>query len=193
MKILLIRGPNNKKAIDLSHYSSSEPRGLQNLASYFSEKHEVEIFDMAIDKASLRDKMIGSNYDLCGISSACNDIFIIKKLAREIKKIKNIPVFIGGFQVKKTPELFISKYIDYIILETTKNNLQLMLKEVGESISFNVSGIIKKNQKIEKSQFVDENFDVDRRLTEKYEKIYSYFIYNKVALVNFLVNSNVYS
>ena len=193
MKILLIRGPNNKKAIDLSHYSSSEPRGLQNLASYFSEEHEVEIFDMAIDKASLRDKVISSNYDLCGISSACNDIFIIKKLAREIKKIKNIPVFIGGFQVKKTPELFISKYIDYIILETTKNNLQLMLKEVGENISFSVSGIIKKNQKIEKSQFVDENFDVDRRLTEKYEKSYSYFIYNKVALVNFLGNSNIYS
>ena len=78
-------------------------------------------------------------------------------------------------------------------METTKNNLQLVLKEVGENISFNVSGIIKKNQKIEKSQFVDENFDVDRRLTEKYEKSYSYFIYNKVALVNFLGNSNIYN
>ena len=101
MKILLIRGPNNKKAIDLSHYNSSEPRGLQNLASYFSEEHEVEIFDMAIDKASLRDKMIGSNYDLCGISSACNDIFIIKKLAREIKKIKIYLYSLVVFKLKK--------------------------------------------------------------------------------------------
>lgn len=192
MKILLIRGPNNKKALDLSHYKPSEPRGLQSLASYFSKNHELEVFDMAFEKVSISKRLENTDYDLCGISSGCNDIFIIKKLAKEIKKLKNIPIFIGGFQVKKTPELFISKYIDYIILETSKKNLDIIIEDVKKKKRL-VTGMIPNNNISKETSFVDERFEINRSFTKKYEKDYSYFILKKVALVEFYKNNNIYN
>ena len=56
MNILLIRGPANNKAIDLSHYTFSEPLGLQMLYSVLSEENSVEIFDMLADKTTLEKK-----------------------------------------------------------------------------------------------------------------------------------------
>ena len=96
MNILLIRGPANNKAIDLSHYTFSEPLGLQMLYSVLSKENSVEIFDMLADKTTLEKKLNEKQFDFCGISSACSDIFMIKDLARKIKKIKDIPIFIGG-------------------------------------------------------------------------------------------------
>lgn len=194
MKILLIRGPNNKKSIDLSHYTFSEPRGLQLLSSFFSEKHEVEIFDMMVEKNSIEDKINEEDYDLCGISSSCNDIFIIKNLAKKIKKTKNIPIFIGGFQVKKTPKLFLSKNIDYIILETTKENLQKIMDEVEKGEQFQTDGILKNSYKTQElsNVFCDEEFQVNRDFTEKYKNNYSYFIYKPVVLLEFYKEKDIY-
>ena len=144
MNILLIRGAVNKKAIDLSHYTFSEPLGLQMLYSILSEQHNVEIFDMLADKKSLAFKLDEKSYDICGISSACNDIFMIKKLARKIKKIRNIPIFIGGYQVRKTPELFKSKYIDFIMVETNRENLYEMLYSITNSKSHEITGVLRR-------------------------------------------------
>ena len=88
MNILLIRGPANNKAIDLSHYTFSEPLGLQMLYSVLSKENSVEIFDMLADKTTLEKKLNEKQFDFCGISSACSDIFMIKDLARKIKKVK---------------------------------------------------------------------------------------------------------
>ena len=195
MKILLIRGPNNKKAIDLSHYTFSEPRGLQLLAGFFSKNHEVELFDMMVEKKSIEKKIKEGHYDLCGISSSCNDIFIIKELAKKIKKVKDMPIFIGGFQVKKTPQYFLSKNIDYIVLDTTKKNFQLISDEVENGKPFESSGILKKFDNLEKCNktFVDDVFLCDRRYTEKYMNSYSYFIYKPVVLLEFYKEKDLIS
>lgn len=187
MNILLIRGPQNKKSIDLSHYTFSEPRGLQMLAGFFGKNHKVEIFDMMAEKISIEEKILNNKYDLCGISSACNDIFIIKNIAQKIKKTKDIPIFVGGFQVKKTPELFKSKNIDYIVVGTNGENLSLMLKEIQEKTSVEIKGILKKTSVFLKNDFgfSDEEFELERFYTEKYKRKYTYFIYKPSVLFDF--------
>lgn len=187
MNILLIRGAVNKKAIDLSHYTFSEPLGLQMLYSILSEQHNVEIFDMLADKKSLEFKLDEKSYDICGISSACNDIFMIKKLARKIKKIRNIPIFIGGYQVRKTPELFKSKYIDFIMVETNRENLYEMLYSITNSKSHEITGVLTRKSDFKECQLrgIEETFEINRESVEKYKNKYSYFLYKPVVLMEF--------
>lgn len=187
MNILLVRGGVNKKAIDLSHYTFSEPLGLQMLYSVLSEQHNVEIYDMLADKIPLEQKLLENSYDVCGISSACNDIFMIKKLARRIKKNKKIPIFIGGYQVRKTPELFKSKHIDFIMVETNRENLSEMLDSIEQGNQKELMGVLTKKTNFEKCQLreVEQSFEINRESVAKYKDKYSYFIYKPVILMEF--------
>lgn len=194
MNILLIRGPANNRAIDLSHYTFSEPLGLQMLYSVLSEENNVEIFDMLADKTALEKKLNEKQFDFCGISSACSDIFMIKNLARKIKKIKDIPIFIGGYQVKKTPELFKSRHIDFIMIETNRENLHKMIKSVKKNDSNKLTGILRKSLNFEdcKLSGLEESFEINRKSVIKYKDKYSYFIYKPVTLMEFYKKDNVF-
>ena len=194
MNILLIRGPANNKAIDLSHYTFSEPLGLQMLYSVLSEENSVEIFDMLADKTTLEKKLNEKQFDFCGISSACSDIFMIKDLARKIKKVKDIPIFIGGYQVKKTPELFKSKHIDFIMIETNKENLYKMTESVKRNNSTSkLKGVLRKSLNFEDCELreVEKTFEISRDSVKKYKKKYSYFIYKPVTLIEFYKKDTV--
>ena len=193
MNILLIRGPANTKAIDLSHYTFSEPLGLQMLYSVLSEQNNVEIFDMLADKTILENKLNEKEYNICGISSACSDIFIIKDLARKIKKIKDIPIFIGGYQVKKTPKLFKSQYIDFIMIETNKENLDKMIESIKENNNNKLTGVLRKSLNFENCELkgLEETFEINRDSVKKYRKKYSYFIYKPVILMEFYKENNI--
>ena len=193
MNILLIRGPANNKAIDLSHYTFSEPLGLQMLYSVLSEQNNVEIFDMLADKTILENKLNEKEYNICGISSACSDIFIIKDLARKIKKIKDIPIFIGGYQVKKTPKLFKSQYIDFIMIETNKENLDKMIESIKENNNNKLTGVLRKSLNFENCELkgLEETFEINRDSVKKYRKKYSYFIYKPVILMEFYKENNI--
>ena len=193
MNILLIRGPANTKAIDLSHYTFSEPLGLQMLYSVLSEQNNVEIFDMLADKTILENKLNEKEYNICGISSACSDIFIIKDLARKIKKIKDIPIFIGGYQVKKTPKLFKSQYIDFIMIETNKENLDKMIESIKENNNNKLTGVLRKSLNFENCELkgLEETFEINRQSVKKYRKKYSYFIYKPVILMEFYKENNI--
>lgn len=184
MNILLIRGPNNKNALDLSHYTNSEPRGLQILAHFFSEQgHRVKIIDLAI-KNEIIPPM--ENFDLCGISSSCSDILGIKNLAKDIKSKRDIPIFVGGYQVKKTPNLYLSEYIDLIITETNSNTLKELIFKVENSSSFS-------DKIIGDSKITDEVLPYNSSFTEKYRKDYSYFIYKNSSLIEFYKETDLIS
>lgn len=193
MNILLIRGPTNNKAIDLSHYTFSEPLGLQMLYYVLSEENSVEIFDMLADKTTLEKKLNEKQFDFCGISSACSDIFMIKDLARKIKKIKDIPIFIGGYQVKKTPELFKSRHIDFIMIETNKENLHKMIEAVKKNNNDKLKGVLRKSLNFEECELsgIEETFEISRNSVEQYKKKYSYFIYKPVTLMEFYKKDTV--
>lgn len=186
MNILLIRGPQSKNAIDLSHYTFSEPMGLQMLYGVLKENNNVEIFDMMVEKITINQKLKEKSYDLCGISSSCSDIFLIKKLAKEIKKNNNIKIFVGGFQARRTPEEFLCPYIDYIIYETNKVNLDDLINNIKNQSKANIKGVLQNHENFDNLILGEEEyFPVDRSSTEKYAKYYSYFIYKPVALIDF--------
>ena len=124
MKILLIRPPRIKQAITLSDFMFSEPLGLEMIYGALKENYSVEIFDMMIEKISLREKLETYNPSSVGVTSLCIDVNLVKKICKEVKEIDdNVITFIGGTQTYLNPDAFIDANVDYIFKYTNKENL----------------------------------------------------------------------
>ena len=74
MRILLVRPPRIKQAITLSDFMFSEPLGLEMIYGSLKEDHEVEIFDMMVERSGLTEKILAYAPDLMGITSLCIDV-----------------------------------------------------------------------------------------------------------------------
>ncbi len=186
MKTILIRPPRDKNALNLSHFTQSEPLGLEILYNIFQNFFNVEIFDMVFDKRSI-DSVIDTDVKIIGISSICNDINSTIKLSKKIKEInENIIIFVGGYQATSTPHYFYTHSIDYIIKWTRKDSIEKFIKNIVEGRVEVIQGILARelNYKYKKSIEKNEILISNRKSTEKYRRYYSYFAYKSIALID---------
>ncbi len=186
MKTILIRPPRDKTALNLSHFTQSEPLGLEILYNIFEKFTNVEIFDMVFDKRELK-QIIDESVLVVGISSICNDIKSTIELSKMIKSInKNITIFVGGYQATSTPHFFYTPYIDHIIKWTKKENMEKFIQNVIDKKEEIIEGILSRNFDYEYKQIDEKNQILisNRESTKKYRKHYSYFAYQNMALLD---------
>ncbi len=189
MKILLIRPPRIKQSITVSDFMFSEPLGLEMIYGIIKEEHIVEIFDMMVEKISLKEKVDEYKPNLVGITSLCIDVNKVNNLAMEIKDFdKTIITIVGGTQSYLNPGAYENKFIDHIFKYTTSENLRLFYNQISQGKLYKpIDGILSKEFDYISTgnNCRNEYILPDRESTEKYRKEYSYFGYKPAAIMEF--------
>ena len=183
MNILLVRPPRIKQAITLSSFMFSEPIGLEMIYEVLYKSHNVEIFDMMIEKSSLSEKLLDFRPDMVGITSLCIDVKMVLDLCEETKRIdQNILIMVGGTQAFLNPQSFINDNVDYIFNYTNSENIIAVTKAEND-----IPGVLQKT-----GGFVDlmipgrnEYLLPNRESTKKYRGEYSYFGYKPAAIIEY--------
>ncbi len=186
MKILLVRPPRIKQAITLSDFMFSEPLGLEMIYGVIKEDHEVEIYDMMIEKESLTIKLKEYSPDTVGITSLCIDVFKVLDLAREVKEYnEEIVTIVGGTQSYLNPLAFKDINIDHIFKYTNRENIKGLFKK--KDLDNPIDGVASKkfDYKLVGQNLRNEYLLPDRESTRKYREYYSYFGYRPAAIMEF--------
>lgn len=188
MKVLLVRPPRIKQSITLSDIMFSEPIGLEMIYGVIKENHDVEIYDMMIEKESLTNKIFDFKPDAIGITSLCIDVNMVIDLTMETKSFnKDIVTIVGGTQTYLNPKAFIHDSIDYILEYTEEDNIRRLFENIASAINTSIAGILSKKDNYESTGDRKRNVYLlpDRSSTEKYRKEYSYFGYKPAAIMEF--------
>lgn len=188
MKILLVRPPRIKQAITLSDFMFSEPLGLEMIYGALKDDHEVEIFDMMIEKASLSEKIKEFIPEIIGLTSLCIDVNKVLYLCKEAKTVNsNIITLVGGSQTYLNPEAFYNENVDYIFEYTNKDNIKKLIWALAGGQIPLIDGIRSKESAYKSTGKKGRNEYMlpDRKSTEKYRQDYSYFGYRPAAIMEF--------
>ncbi len=197
MKILLVRPPRIKQAITVSDFMFAEPLGLEMIYGQFEEHHEVEIFDMMVEKGSLTGRLAKVLPEVVGITSLCIDVFEVLSLCREAKGFNpEITTMVGGTQAFLSPRSFADPSVDYIAEFVDESNLKQLFAslelanvdkpEAEEKIAL-IPGIrtsfkgFASNGVKGRNQYLLPN----RESTSRYRPKYSYFGYKPAAIMEF--------
>ena len=105
MRVLLIRPPVPHHAIGLKHLMICEPLELEYVAAGL-EGHEVEIFDMIIERG-LERRLQQFKPEVVGTSSYVTGVNEVKKLCRRVKQWNpDCVTLVGGVHASCVPEDF---------------------------------------------------------------------------------------
>lgn len=189
MRILLARPPRPKQAITVSDFMFSEPIGLEMIYGLLKDDHEVEIFDMMVEKGNLKDKVMDYKPDALGITSLCIDVDVVISLCREVKEVmSDIVTLAGGTQAYLSPLSFADESVDYIFEFVNGVNIKTFFNELerGNSIP-SLPGVRARNDGYKSHGPKGRNgyFLPDRQSTQKYRSEYSYFGYRPAAIMEY--------
>ncbi|MFH1548721.1 MAG: radical SAM protein [Candidatus Omnitrophota bacterium] len=178
MKILLIEPPPNSHDIVTGVVGLAEPLALECVASGISE-HEVKILDMRIDR-NLQRELEKFKPDIVGTTSNVVEVYIAKKLLKEVKKFDSrIFTVIGGHHATLKPKDFFEDFVDTVVIGEGEESFQELTDRLQDDKDIsNVRGIA--YQKDGKFLITDErpllNLDdlpfPKRELVEKYRSRY---------------------
>lgn len=188
MKILLVRPPRIKQAITLSDFMFSEPLGLEMIYGALKEEHEVEIFDMMIEKESLTVKINEFKPELVGITSLCIDVIKVLELCKETKMVdSSIITAVGGTQAYFNLEGFYNDNVDYIFEYATKDNIKEFFASLNNGVTTLIDGIRSRVSAYSSTGKKGKNEYMlpYRSSTAKYRHEYSYFGYRPAAIMEF--------
>ena len=116
MKILLIRPPVPAHTMGLKNVMICEPLELEYVAAGLDRRHEVQIFDMIIEKG-LKKRIKVFQPDVIVTSCYISGVNEVKKLCREAKLIDlNIKTVVGGVHASQCPEDFSDPAVDVIVM-----------------------------------------------------------------------------
>ncbi len=118
MKILLIK-PSQENVYGMKMSPAYPSLGIMYIASVLElDKHEVKILDLDADvDKSLEDEFLEFAPQLVGITSVTPTINEAFSVAKRVKKLKNIPVVIGGVHVTIAPETVITREeVDFVVI-----------------------------------------------------------------------------
>lgn len=189
MKILLVRPPRIKQSITVSDFMFSEPLGLEMIYGILEVDHIVEIFDMMVEKVSLKEKLLEFKANVVGITSLCIDVNKVNEMGMKIKEFdKTIITVVGGTQSYLNPKAYQNEFIDHIFQYTTSENLKLFYNEnTLHQLSKPIDGVLSRqfNYVSTGNSSKNEYLLPHRGSTEKYRSQYSYFGYRPAAIMEF--------
>ncbi len=136
MKILLIKPPTSDKQLSGDNLYLNEPLELEYVAAGVSDKHDVRILDMRLDK-SLAEHLEEYRPDIVGLTSYTPQVYITIDLCKTIKAFNaDILTVVGGHHATLAPEDFCDPDLDIIargegvftfreIVERVENNQEV--------------------------------------------------------------------
>lgn len=116
MRVLLVRPPVPPHTMGLKHVMICEPLELEYVAAGIPAVHEVEIFDMIIEKdlprrlRKFRPDVIGTSSYITGVNEAVKVCRVAKLWNPAVKTI------VGGVHASRVPEDFSDPAVDCIVL-----------------------------------------------------------------------------
>lgn len=201
MRVLLVRPPRIRQAITVSDFMFSEPLGLEMIYGLLMHDHEVEIFDMMVDRMSLSDKLKEFLPDVVGMTSLCVDVHMVIELCKQTKSFDgSIITMVGGTQAFLNPLAFAHEAVDHIIEFVDESNLVeffTVLKKGGltsvDETSMekgpdpSIRGIRSRGNRYERIGKPGRNCYLPpyRQSTSKYRSEYSYFGYRPAAIMEY--------
>jgi radical SAM superfamily enzyme YgiQ (UPF0313 family) len=201
MRILLVRPPRIKQAITLSDFMFSEPLGLEMVYGLLMHDHEVEIFDMMVDRMPLPSKLESFLPDAVGFTSLCIDVHMVLELCREVKGMNPALItLVGGTQAYLNPLAFADEAVDHIMEFVDESNLVEFFVELEKSkrdskqsihgtldVVPSVRGIRSQRNGFERVGNPGRNCYLPpyRASTDKYRNEYSYFGYKPAAIMEY--------
>lgn len=115
MRVLLIRPPVPQHTIGLKNVMICEPLELEYVAAGIPAQHEVEIFDMIVEK-NLPKRLKRFRPDVVGTSCYISGVNEVIRICR-IAKIWNpaVRTIVGGVHASRVPEDFADSAVDCIV------------------------------------------------------------------------------
>lgn len=179
----------------------SEPLGLEMIFGLLKAEHDLEIFDMMVETASLTEKLSAYKPHAVGITSLCIDVYPVIGLCREVKALDpSIITLVGGTQALLAPLSFADESVDHIAEYVDGNNLQALFRFLGqgeeegegkekgeEEGEIKLPGIRSRTDGYTAHGPAGRNgyFLPDRGSTARYRREYSYFGYKPAAIMEF--------
>jgi len=115
MKVLLVQPPPGANSF-VSKLGIPEPLALEILAATIPH-HDVEIFDMRLDKQTLRNQIEHFQPDVIGAGCLTAGYYECVNLFEAIKQIDpNIITVVGGHHPTVMPQDFAGAFTDYIVI-----------------------------------------------------------------------------
>jgi len=187
MRILLVRPRRRKKAITLGEFMFSEPIGLECIYTLLKDRYQVKIVDLMAGREKFDQVCKSWQPTVVGYTSLCVDVYAVRKLAVEAKKINpEIINLVGGTQTFLAPDDFFYPEIDHVCKFTTRENILQLLTyvEKKEKVPL-LDGIFSKENGFQSTgvQGINEYIVPDRQSTAKYRDQYTYFGYKPCALL----------
>lgn len=192
MRLLLVQPPTIKTA---SHYDKLfilEPLALEYVAAGLMDEHDIEIFDMRVDKDyTLKSKIEDFNPDVIGFTSLTVNVNTVIRLSQEVKKnYPNIVILIGGHHASVSAKDFYKPSIDAIMIgegiETMKQYLYTLQYggdiEQIDGMAFNKNGEFIRNKNRAYPALESFRFP-NRNLTKKYRHMYFTEEYKPLATI----------
>lgn len=115
MRILLVRPPVPPHTMGLKHVMICEPLELEYVAAGIPDGHEIEIFDMIVEK-DLPRRLRRFQPDVVGTSCYITGVNEVIKVCR-IAKLWNpdVKTVVGGVHASRVPEDFSDRAVDCIV------------------------------------------------------------------------------
>jgi radical SAM superfamily enzyme YgiQ (UPF0313 family) len=116
MRILLVRPPVPPHTMGLKHVMICEPLELEYVAAGIGPEHEVEVFDMIVEK-DLPRRLARFRPDVIGTSCYITGVNEVIKICRQAKRWNPaVRTVVGGVHAAKAPEDFSDPSVDCIVL-----------------------------------------------------------------------------
>lgn len=180
MKVLLVRVKPHPRSVNLQSFMVCEPLELEYAYSALTAHgHTAEILDMILDKRSFGKVLKSGKYELVCFTGYITHVGVIKRHAREAKKIlPECITAVGGVHAEVVPEDFKDDAIDCILWANGVHTLCRIAD--GFAIS-DEPGVYRAGcAKPQIVRFEDDIFP-DRKSTEKYRARYNYIYHDKCA------------
>lgn len=116
MRILLVRPPVPPHTMGLKHVMICEPLELEYVGAGIGPEHEVEVFDMIVEK-NLARRLARFKPDVIGTSCYITGVNEVIKVCRQAKRWNPaVKTIVGGVHASKAPEDFSDPSVDCIVL-----------------------------------------------------------------------------
>lgn len=186
MKIAFIRPNPSPDTIGLQHLMVVEPLELEILATLVQDEHEVEIFDLILDRRSISEIILSHRPDVVCLTGYITHIGVMIECCQTAKSINDhIVTIVGGVHIEKFPEDINHPAVDYRVVRNATIVFPQLIAFLEGKMDF-PNGVIRMNEVMDEKTLPDYDFYVpipNRTLTQRYRKDYFYVFHNRVALL----------
>ena len=182
MNILLARPKPDPRSVSVERFMLPEPLELEIVAGHLRHLgHDVDLVDLVLERRSLHWFVSRKPYDIVGLTGYINHVQVIKRLARDVKRVSpHTQVVVGGIHAEAVPTDFVDASIDHIVWA----NGPITMGEIASGMSAAEAACLPGVWGSGKAKPAAEHprgLIPDRTITAKYRNRYNYIHHERSA------------